>query len=177
MKKAFTLIEVIVVLAILPVMTLVLSRMTMTFFRELPDVSEVVHAQTTVLDLIASVHADMLEAVALPDAVGERQSDEQTLLIALSDVVVAYERQQGEITRTVLDRDGIEDPQARRQWRMPKAVVSWQRWKGDAGQAQTVHAVEIHSYVQQWVDGHLQEKLAQSRVYFVDALGKVREVQ
>ena len=177
MKKAFTLIEVIVVLAILPVVTLVLSRMTMTFFRELPDVSDVVYAQTTVLDLIAGVHADMLKAVALPDAVGERQSDEQTLLIALPDVVVAYERQQGEVTRTVLDRDGNEDSQTRRQWLMPKAVVSWQRWKGNTDQAQTAYAIEVHSRVQQWVDGHLQKKLAQSRVYFVDALGKVREVQ
>jgi prepilin-type N-terminal cleavage/methylation domain-containing protein len=173
MNKAFTLIEVVIVLSILPVVMLVLSRIMTTFVRDVPHGMAVVNEQTTVLNMIDAIGDDVYRAVALPDSLGARQSDDRTLLIALSNGVVAYEQADGGVSRTVLGQDGRDDPNAQRQWRLPNAVIGWQRWK----QAEAAHAVEVHSYVKQTVDGHPQKKLAQTRVYLLNALGKVREVE
>lgn len=173
MNRAFTLIEVVVVLSILPVVMLVMSRIMTTFMRDVPQGMAVVNEQTTVLDMIDAIGDDVRRAIALPDSLGSRQSDGRTLLIALPTGAVAYEQADGRVSRTILDRDGRDDPNAQRQWRVPDAVVDWQRW----GQAEAAYAVEVHSYVKQTVDGHPQKKLAQTRVYLLNALGKVREVE
>jgi prepilin-type N-terminal cleavage/methylation domain-containing protein len=173
MKKAFTLIELVVVLAITPVLLLALGRIMTAFMGDLPKGTEVVHEQTTVLDLIHAIHEDVDRAVALPDSLGERRSDDRTLLIALPAGAVAYERTDGRVSRTILNRDGREDPNSQRRWLVPHTVIDWHLWQ----QAQAAYAVEVHTYVNQIVDGHPQKKLAQTRVYLLNALGKVREVE
>jgi prepilin-type N-terminal cleavage/methylation domain-containing protein len=173
MKKAFTLVEVVVVLAIVPVVLLALNGITRAFLRDVPEGLVVVNEETTVLNMIDAIGRDVNRATALPDAVGGRQSDGRTLLIALPAGVIAYEQADGCVSRTVLDRDGRDDPNAQRQWRAPNAVIDWQRWR----RAEAANAVEVHSYIRQTVDGHLQKKRAQTRLYLLNALGKAREVE
>jgi prepilin-type N-terminal cleavage/methylation domain-containing protein len=170
MRKAFALMELVVALAILPVVLLALNGIMSAFMREVPQGMAVVSEQTTVLDLIDAIGRDVQKAVALPDSADGRQSDDRILLIALPTGMVAYERAEGLVSRTILGR---EDPNARRQWCVPTAVVSWERWK----QAEAAHAVEVHSYLDQAIDGHSQKMLAQTRVYLLNALGKAKEVQ
>jgi prepilin-type N-terminal cleavage/methylation domain-containing protein len=179
MKKAFTLIELLVVLSILPVIALALSQVTWTFVRELPQGVAALSEQTTVLHAIDAIADDVSQAVALPDSIGERQSGEQTLLIALPAGTIAYEWADGWVSRTRLGRDGREDPNTQRQWRVPNTAITWQRWTStdEPQQAEGAYAVEIHSYVEQVVDGHPRKKFAQTRVHFLSSLGKVREVE
>ena len=115
MRKAFTLIEVVVWLAIVPVVMLALSQIEATFLGDLPRATAVVREQTTVLHMIDAIGDDVDRAVALPDSLGPRQSDDQTLLIALPTAVVAYEWADGQVSRVILDRDGREDPNSQRQ--------------------------------------------------------------
>ncbi len=165
MRKAFALMEVVVVLAILPVVLLALNGILNAFMRDVPQGVAVVSEQTTVLDLIDAIGRDVQKAVGLPDS-----TDGRILLIALPTGTVAYERTDGLVSRTVL---GGQDPNAPRQWRLPTAVVDWQRWK----QAEAAYAVEVHSYLNQTVHGHPQKMLVQTRVYLLNALGRVKEVE
>jgi prepilin-type N-terminal cleavage/methylation domain-containing protein len=173
MRRAFSLIELLVVLSILPVVLLALAGVMRAFAVDVPKGLAVVNEQTLVLDMMDTIDRDVREAVALPDSAGDRQSDGRTLLIALPTGTVVYERTEGLVSRTIFDRDGRDDPNARIQWQAPNAVVDWQRWK----QVDAANAVEVHSYIRQVVDGHPQKRLAQTRVYLLNALGRAREVQ
>ncbi len=173
MRKAFSLIELLLVITVLPVVLLGLNGVLKAFMRDLPQGTAVMNQQTTVLDLIDTIGRDVRGAVAFPDSAGGRQSDDQTLLIALPTGTVVYERTDGRIRRVLLDRQGREDPNGLSHWRLPSTVIAWQRWK----QAEAVQGVEVHSHVKQIVDGHPQKKLMQTRLYLVNALGRAREVE
>jgi len=175
MRKAFTLVEMLVVIMVLPVVMLVVSGVYATFIRDIPRTTRVLQQNTTVLNLLEQIRRDMDQAVALPDPTrspaaqrpaGPRagQLDGQnagarTLLIEQPGRVIRYEFGEGQVVRT---QSGEE-----RLWRMPDAVVSWRPWTRD-GEA---YAIEIHSHVQQWVSDHLTKKLAGSYVFFVNGLG------
>jgi prepilin-type N-terminal cleavage/methylation domain-containing protein len=173
MKRAFTLIEVVVVLSIIPIVLIALNGFIRAFVQDLSRGTAVINEQTTVLNMIDTISHDMDRAVGLPDSFGGRHSDSRTLLIALPTGIVVYEHADGRVARTILDADGRDDPNSQRQWRARDAVVDWQRWK----QAEIAHAVEVRSCINQTVDGHPQKKLAQTRVFLLNACGNVREVE
>jgi prepilin-type N-terminal cleavage/methylation domain-containing protein len=164
MKKAFTLIEMLVVITILPVVTLALSRVFATFIRDVPRMARVAERNITVSDMIAQMRDDLDHAVALPDAFEARRSDERTLLIALSNNVVCYELQKDGGVRSVLSAGG-QDP---RIWTFPEAEVTWSRWRED----EAAYAVEIHTLVRQTIRSQVKDKLANSYVLFVQGAGK-----
>ena len=173
MRKAFTLIEVLVMITILPFVMIVISGIFTTFIRDIPRDTRLLQQNTTVLDALRRVRNDMDRATRLPESVGARHNNEHTLLIELPDHVVCYELQDGAMTRTVLDQDGQPDPEVRTVWKFPQAVISWQTWKQD----ERAWAVELRTHLRQRVDGRLRDKLANSHVYFVNALGKAQEVK
>ena len=173
MKKAFTLIEIVTILAIVPFVLVVLGRLTTTFLRDIPEETAVLQKETIVLDLIASIGRDVDKAIALPDSAGEQRSDHSLLLIGQPEVTVTYESNDEQVVRSVFDREGHENRELRRQWRLPHAVVSWQRNSATG----SVPSVEIQSYVRDRLRGAERKKLAQSRVFFLHALGDVQEVR
>jgi hypothetical protein len=173
MRKAFSLLELLVVIMTLPVLLLALGGVMHAFTMELPRGTRLVNEQAGVLDVIDAIGRDVRIAAALPDSAGGRQSDGRTLLIALPTGVVAYEQADGWVSRMALDQDGGHDPNAEGRWRLPNAVFEWQRWK----QADAAYAVEIHSHIKQVIDAHPQKKLAQTRVFLLNALGRAKEVK
>lgn len=164
MKKAFTLIEMLVVITILPVLTLALSRVFATFIRDVPRMARVAERNITVQDMVGQMQDDLDRAVALPDAYEARRSDHRTLLITLPGSVVCYELQEGRGVRSVLSAEG----QDARIWTFPEAEVAWSRWKEN----EVAYAVEIHTLVKQTIRSQVKDKLENSYVLFVQGVGK-----
>jgi len=173
MRKAFTLIEMLLIITIAPLILVVISGIFKTFIQDIPRETRVVQQSTTMLDMLSQVRQDVDEAVGLPERFGDTVADERTLLIGRPDAAVCYRFEDGRTVRTLLKGQGTADPNDRRVWRMPNAVITWQPWKRDG----RICAVEMHSHVQQRFADLLRKRLANSQVFFVNGAGKGREVQ
>jgi prepilin-type N-terminal cleavage/methylation domain-containing protein len=172
MKKAFTLIEILVVITVLPFVAIAFSSLFATFIRDVPRMARIVQENTSALDLVRHIRDDVDAAVGLPDPVGDIENDERTLLIALPEKVIAYRIEEDGVTRSALGSEEAQG-QAEGRWRFRDGVVRWRRWKTD-GQAE---AVEVHTFVRERISGKTREKLANSYVYFLDVSGKAVAVR
>jgi type II secretory pathway pseudopilin PulG len=179
MRKAFTLVEVLVVLVTLPFVLLVISGVYATFIRDIPRATRVLQVNTTVLDLLRQIRRDVEGAVALPQQLGEQRASARTLLIEQPGRVIRYQMEEGRVTRTpfVVTPSGVSSnaltgtlptgsPTESRLWRVPDAMITWQLWEQD-GRA---YAVEIHSHIPQRSSGRVREKLANTQVFFLQEL-------
>lgn len=164
MRKAFTFVEIVVVLAVLPALTVALSLFFATFIRDIPRMTRLVERNTTALHVIQQLRDDMDQAVALPDTAGDKTSDDHTLLIALPEHVVCYELQEGKATRRVLD--GHSDMS--HTWRFPDVVLAWSRWQENGA----AYAVEIDSHVNQTIGSKVKQRLVNAHVLFLHGFRK-----
>jgi len=172
MRKGFTLIEVLVVIAITPILAVALSGVFAIFVRDIPQGTRLLQQNTSVLDMLANVRRDVDRAVALPERFRDVQTDEHRLLVELPEGTVSYEFRNGEIVRTALNQDGVASDQ-QRLWHVPKAVVTWKPCKhGDA-----VYAVEVCTAVQQRIRAKLHDKFVNSHVFFLQGLGKDQAIK
>jgi prepilin-type N-terminal cleavage/methylation domain-containing protein len=170
MRRAFTLIEILVVIAVAPSVLLVIGSVYTTFIRDIPRTTRVLQENTTVLHVLQQMRRDMDEAVGLPQQFDGQRAGERTLLIEQPGRVVRYQLGDGQIVRTLL----TDSPSGeQRLWRMRDAVIVWRLWERD-GRA---YAVEIHSHVKERIEGLLREKLANSQVFFIHSLPGEGEVQ
>jgi type II secretory pathway pseudopilin PulG len=172
MRKAFTIIEVLVLATVAPIVMLVVSSVFATFIRDIPREARVVQQNATMLDLLRQIRRDVDRATGLPEQFGDRHVDERTVLIEQPDTVVCYRFEEGRAVRTLLEGQGTSDPNER-VWRMRDAVITCRPWVRDGRTC----AVEIHSYLRQWFGSLLRSRLANSQVFFINGLGKGREVQ
>ena len=169
MRKAFTLVEMLVVIMVLPFVAIALSRVFATFIRDVPRLTKVVERNTTVLDMLGQLREDMDRAVALPDAFESDQSDERSLLIELPEGVIRYRMRQGGMARAVLGKEESLE----RTWDIPHAVVAWSRWTQD----ETAYALEIRTLVRQRIGTKLKDKMVNSYVLFVRGVRKAGELR
>ena len=173
MRKAFTLIEILFVIAVTPFVALALSGVFGTLIRDIPQTARLLQQNTTVLDMLQQVRRDMDRAVALPERAQGTGADDRTLFIQLPDRVVRYHIAEGSIQRTVLEPDTNSPAADPRIWSAPKAAITWQAWKQD----DVAYAIEIHTAMQQRIRGKLRDKLANTHVFFLHGLGKDQTIQ
>jgi len=174
MRRAFTLVELLLLVTVAPLLLIVVSGIFATFIRDVPRETRVVQENTVVLDLLEQVRRDVDGATGLLEQFNGTTAGERLLLIDESDAVICYRFEDGRAVRAILKGPGAADPNDQRVWRIPSAVITWRPWMRD-GKA---YAVEMHSHLQQRVAGTLITKLANSQVFFMRALGgKGREVR
>jgi len=161
--RAFTLVEMLVVITVLPFAAIAFSGLFATSIRDVPRMTRIVQENTSVLDLVRHIRDDIDAAVGLPDAFGEVRSDDRTLLIALPESVICYRIDEAGVTRTRLDQ---AEPQTEGVWRFRDAVIAWRRWQ----QGEEARAVEVRTFLQERIAGKTREKLANSYVHFIGGL-------
>jgi prepilin-type N-terminal cleavage/methylation domain-containing protein len=165
--RAFTLVEMLVVITVLPFVAIAFSSLFATFIRDVPRMTRMVQENTSVLDLVRHIRDDVDAAVGLPDAFGGTKSDDHTLLIALPKTVICYRIQGAGVTRTVLGGEQTE-PRAEGTWRFRDAVIGWRLW----GRSDSANAVELRTFLRERISGRIREKLANSYLYFVGGLAR-----
>ncbi len=194
MRKAFTLVELLVVVTVLPFIMVVVSGVYATFIRDIPATTRVLQENTTVLHLLEQMRRDADGAIGLPKQFNGQYADERILLIAQPGQVIRYQIEDGRIVRTpfVVTPSGVSrtegvspaergsesrdasgyaltgtlqtGPQSEERVWRTRNAVIAWRLWQQDGRA---YAVEVHSHVKQQVTGLWREKLANSRVFFI----------
>lgn len=160
-RRAFSLVEMLVVVATLPLFMVMVSRVFMVLGRDVPRSSQLVLEQSSVLSVLDQVRQDVDQARTLPRSYGDRPGDEATLLIQRSDCVVVYQVEGGKVTRTLLGLSG-DPPEPAREWSIPNASIHWSLW----GQGTTASAVEVHTHMLLKLRARNQPRLANTHLFF-----------
>jgi prepilin-type N-terminal cleavage/methylation domain-containing protein len=171
MRRAFTLIELLFTVAVVPSLMIAVSGVYLTFLRDIPRTTRLLQQNATVLDLLEQIGRDMDRATGLPEQVEGRAAGEHTLLIEQPGCVVRYQFENGRVVRTLRQGQSVSVADEEGLWRVPDAVIAWRPWVRD-GRA---YAIEIHAHLQERVNGLVRPMLAGSHVFFVRGLGRERE--
>ena len=165
MKKAFTLIEVLLIIGTLPIIMLIMSRLFNTLLKESPRIWDNIQQNTTMLNMLSQLQSDIDKAQNLPEKYEEFISNDNLLLIEQEDTLVGYEFNEGEITRQILNNTQT-DTEQQKQWKMPDAKIKWTVHKKNGNG----YCLEITNYIESVNDGRTEKKMANSHLYFTGAM-------
>ena len=161
MRKAYSLIELLAVIAIFPVAALAIDRMFKTVIVDIPRSFHIVEENTTVLDVLDHINRDIDRATGLPNSSGDYTAGDGVLLIELPDTTICYELKDKNILRHNLGKDTTSST-----WKAPNARVKWKVWQKD----NVGYAVEITTHIEHKPARRQTKRMAGSHLYFVGAL-------
>ena len=156
-RRAYTIAELVGIMALTPVMAIALSGVFKIFITDLPKQAGLVQESTTLLNMVEHLRRDVSRGVALPASAGTLASDDKTLLVRLDKGVVAYRIGDGQVVRQAVGSSPGGDGQ--RTWKLPHGRIEWRIWGAGS-------AVEVHTYVTHKTSRGLQKKLSNSHVLF-----------
>jgi type II secretory pathway pseudopilin PulG len=166
-----TLVELIATLPIMIAVSVVMAAFFPGLLMDTPKIQRATHVHRGLTHVLRTVQTDMDAAVALPESFGERTAGASVLLIRLPEGVVSYEVSGDKIVRNELTTGADERSPQTRNWSLPHARMKFQFWRRDG----EVHAVAVYTAVGLRTRGDSEDKLANTRVYFLAALPSIRE--
>jgi len=156
MKKGYSIIEMLTVLAILAVISLPLSRLSKLILYDIPKSLKLVECNTSMLNVLTYMRKDINSAIGFPESIAKYTASDKCLLIEQQNKVICYLAEQGKISRIVIDKGGEIT------WQIPDGKIEWQVWrKNNAG-----YAVEIKKYAELKSYNHIEKKMENSYLYF-----------
>ncbi|MHC4741180.1 MAG: PulJ/GspJ family protein [Planctomycetota bacterium] len=161
MRKAFSLVELLAVIAIFPVVALSLDRMFKAVVIDIPKSSYVVEENTTVLDILDHIRSDIDRAKGLPRTFGDYTAGDDVLLIKLPDTTICYQLKDEKVIRHNLGKEPTSSA-----WVAPNADIKWKVWEKD----NVGYAVEIATHIEHKRARKQTERMAGAHLYFVGAL-------
>jgi hypothetical protein len=166
MRKAYALVEVLIIVVTLPFVLVVLDAVFRDIVRDIPRASRVVQENKTLVSMLNQLRSDIDQAVELPESFAERTSDGESLLIKLEDNIVCYQMGENEVIRYTFTNDKDIDSANMRVWSLPTAEISWRLWRENGNG----YAVEVKSYIKLKLREKYQKKMANSHVFFLGVL-------
>jgi len=163
MRKGFTLVEVLVVIMTLPFVALVLDGLFNALLTDIPRSCRVLQDNTTLLSMLKQIQQDIDAAKGLPDSFAGHTTDDRLLLIELAEGMICYQLEEGRVLRRRLTDTQQDDREEARVWVMPNAKVEWRLWRRQGHG----YAVEVRTHIKHRLRKKLQEKMANSHLYFV----------
>lgn len=164
MRKGFTLVEIIVVIAVLPLVMFVLDGLFSTLLTNIPRSHRVVQENTILLSMIDQMQDDIDNAKGLPASFNEYSASDELILIELEGSVICYQLQDGKVIRKKLT-DNDKDESEETTWSVPYGIIGWKVWRKNGNG----YAVEVKTHIEYEIKGHLKKKLANSHLFFVNA--------
>ena len=165
MRKGFSLLEMMVIIAVIALLSIPLARLSTTTIRDIPRLPRIIQANTSLLNALKQIQRDINVAKGFPDSFGTFSADNGTLLIELEDSTICYQLKNGQLLRQTLANAEPATEDKIMKWPVPHGKIRWRLWQKNGKS----YAVEIKTYIEQKTAGRLQKKLANSYVYFVDA--------
>ncbi len=163
MRKGFSLIELIVIIAILPFVFIVIDGLIATMFSDIPRSVKTIQDNSILLDMTDQLQEDIDVAKDLPQSVNGYTASNELLLIKLADSVIYYQIKDGQVLRYGFAENQQKIPEQTRLWSMPDTKIKWHvHRKNGKG-----YAVEIENHTEYVYKGHLIKKMANSHIYFV----------
>ena len=168
MRKGFTLVELLAVVAVLPFVFLLFDGLFKTLVGEIPMSVRLIQENTSLLSMLRQIQKDIDKAKSLPKSFAGQVASDQILLIELSEGVIYYQLKDGEAFRHKLTDTPQGKAEEPRVWPIPHASVKWKVWERN-GQG---YAVETNTHLEDGRRGQWKQKMARSYLYFAGALGK-----
>jgi hypothetical protein len=168
MRKGFTLVEVFLLVIVLPIVFLLFDGLFKTIASEIPMSVRLIHENMSLLSMLRQVQQDIDRAKGLPKSFAGQTASDHVLLIELSEGVIRYQLKEGRILRQNLMNTQQETTEGSRVRSIPHASLRWKVWERN-GQG---YAVEIDTRLEYAKRGQWKQKMAQTHLYFTDALGK-----
>ena len=168
MRKGFSLVELLILVAVLPFVFLLFDGLFKTIAGEIPMSVRLIQENTSLLSMLRQIQQDIDKSKGLPKSFAGQTASDQILLIELSEGIICYQLKDGKVFRhklTDTQQGKAEEP---RVWSIPHASVKWKVWERN-GQG---YAVETNTHLEHGRKGQWKQKMAQSHLYFVGALGK-----
>jgi prepilin-type N-terminal cleavage/methylation domain-containing protein len=171
MRRGYTLTELLITLALVSIVSIVVSKLFNTLISDIPRSYRIVQENTSVLNMLEQMYEDVDLARGLPESFAEYTTDKNLLLIELPDGIVGYQLKDDKVLRRSLPTAQEHYEEDTRVWSVPNAKIEWQvRRNNGAG-----YAVEVKTHIEHNVPGRSEEKMAASHLYFAGAFRKVIE--
>jgi len=174
MRKGYSLVELLWVMATMVLVTLVLDSLFTTLIRDIPRNHRMLEENSYLQVILVQLQSDMDGA----DSVYQNQefSDPnaiylEPIVLELTDSTVSYLQEEDGIVRRILEpalpipSDPNEPNPNQRKWPLNHGRFKWKVWMRDnAG-----YAVEVQTYLEYSVSGMTKKSLTNSRVFFLGA--------
>jgi prepilin-type N-terminal cleavage/methylation domain-containing protein len=166
MRRAFTLVEILVVIVVLPLLFMIVDGVYRTLLKDLPLSCSVVQENTILLNMLSQLRRDIDQAQALPQSYGELAAGDNLLLIQLNDSLISYQLKDGRALRRVLTGPQADGNEESRVWALPHAAIVWKVWSKDG----KGYAVATKARIERSIRGKWKKKMVNSHLYFLGAL-------
>ncbi len=163
MRKGFSLVEMLVTMAVLVFLMFAFAWVFTTLITDIPRSYRIIQTNTTVLDMLERMRRDINAAKGLPVSFGQYATNEGLLLVGKDDCVIGYQVKDDKVLRCNLTAAENGDVNDMSVWSVPHAKIKWQVWRGnDRG-----YAVSVKTQIEHEVRGNWERKMANSHLYFV----------
>jgi prepilin-type N-terminal cleavage/methylation domain-containing protein len=169
MRKGVTLIEMVLVIAILGSAMTAFTVLFRTLLGDLPDTYRVCQTNDTVGIIVDQIRKDIDRAKSL--SCRQETTGGDLLLIELPEGTLAYEMAQDYTLRCSRGADPNSPEYIRTTWSIFPAKIQWQVLEKD-GQG---YALEISTFIECYRPPEKKKKLSNSYVFFTNALRKTGE--
>ena len=173
MRRGYSLVELLVAMAIFSIVSIVMSKLFTAIMSDIPRSYRIVQENTSVLNMLEQMHEDVDLAKGLPESFAEYTTDKDLLLIELPNGIVGYQLKDGKVFRRNLSPAKEDHGEAPTVWSVPNAKIDWLVHRNN----DTGYAVEVETHIEHNVRGRSEEKMAGSYLYFVGAFRKVAELR
>ena len=165
LRHGFTLVEIMVVLAVMAALSLPLAQLSRTLFREMPRSGKAIEAQASLSNCLNQIRRDINIAKSFPEfrLHNEHLNKPNMLLLQYEEGFLLTYYQEGEkIIRRLINSDMSF---TENQWDVWRGQLEFDvlRKEGDG------YAVAVKSYIADRRSGRTEKKMQNSHLYFVNA--------
>lgn len=167
MRRAFTLVEMVVVVGVLVLTAAAAAPLFKIALQDVPRARRATQTHSRVCDMLVQMRRDIDAAESLPPAHDGLPADAGRVWIRLPDRTVEYHMEGDSIVRRVHDAPDQDDSPRVIPWHVPNAVIRWTLRPGRTGRDPA--SVEVTVHVKVAYNGQWLKRLANSHVFFVGA--------
>ncbi len=173
MRRGTSLIELLVLVAVLGTVTLLFGITLRTTVGDVPRLQGVAQASRVVSGMLERLQGDIDAAKSLPESHTGKAAGETLLFIELPEAMVSYEVGEGEIVRKELRAEASDAAGQSYTWPVGKAKVSFHRWESSG----FAYAVEVRRAVEYRRQDKTEDKLVNAHVFYLANMPGRREKQ
>ena len=168
MRKAFMLIEMIVMLSLLLIALFMLTKPMKTVTADMPRMHRDFQTNISVLHMLKQLRTDVETSTGLLACAGDERIAPNLLLIDSCDAIISYQLDDGVVVRTIDSSDSSGAGHSSTNWLLPHAKIKWNLAK----RGRQPYALEITTGIQRKVMGRWENKLQNSYVFFTGLMKK-----
>jgi hypothetical protein len=163
MRKAFSLSELLIVIATVPIFMFVMSRLFFTLMKDTPRIWKNVQQSSTLNNMLSQIQSDIDKATDLPQSHGDLITGDTLILIQQEDKLICYELDNQKATRKFLSETNTTEP---RIWLIPDVKIEWNilRKNGKG------YCLELQNYIGYKTSSRYEKKYPNSHLYFIGAM-------